>query len=107
MAELTHSEEVLVLRMYNNSVIAMGYTNIHRIASIVNWREVCKKYGESNLEGAIENLHKKGLVDYHGKSRRQVVSLTGIGVAYARGLDKVGKYPDEKLPPGFRILKRG
>ena len=105
---LDAAHEVLMLRMYNERIIQEGgYTNTYRVESMVQWQQLRIKYGGGDFNGALEDLMKRGLVYYHGKGKLQVVSLTKLGVDYARMLDKKGKYPDEKRFGGFRILSRG
>jgi hypothetical protein len=78
-------EEEILFRMFDNKIIAMSYYAVEKVASIIKWQTIAKKYGiRKSFSKVLSNLHSKGYVDFHGKSR-DVVSLSKFGVDYVKG----------------------
>ena len=81
-------EEEILFQMFNNGIIGGKYCSVQKVASIIKWRDVAKKYGvRKSFSNILWKLKTKGYVDFHGKAR-DVVSLTKIGVDYV-----IGKLP--------------
>jgi hypothetical protein len=79
-----YQDEVLS-RMFDNRIIAMNYYAVEKVASIIKWQTIAKKYGvKKSFAKVLRNLHSKGYVDSHGKSFN-VVSLSRLGVEYVMG----------------------
>jgi len=78
-------EEEVLLRLYDNGLIAMRYCSVQKAADIIKWQDIAKKYdAQKSFSGVLRKLASKGYVDEHGKSG-DVVSLTRIGVLYVKG----------------------
>lgn len=79
-----YQEEVL-FRMFNDKIIATDYCAIEKVASIIKWQDIAKKYKvRKSFPKVLRKLHSKGYVDFHGKSG-DVASLSRIGVGYVMG----------------------
>lgn len=79
-----YQEEVL-FRMFDNKIIAMNYCAVEKVASIIKWQTITKKYRvKKSFSSVLGNLHSKGYVDFHGKSR-DVASLSRLGTDYVMG----------------------
>lgn len=79
-----YHEEVL-FQMFDNKIIAMNYCAVQKVASIIKWPTIAKKYRvKKSFSSVLGNLHSKGYVDFHGKSR-DVVSLSRLGVDFVMG----------------------
>jgi len=78
-------QEEILFRMFDNKIISMNYCAVEKVASMIKWQTIAKKYGiKKSLPSVLGNLHSKGYVDFHGKSR-DVVSLSRLGVDYVMG----------------------
>ena len=78
-------EEEVLLRMYDNQIIGHNYFSIQKVASLIKWREIARKYRvRKKFSSVIKRLVSKGYVDDHGKSGK-AASLTRLGVAYVIG----------------------
>ncbi len=82
---LDEYEEEVLLRLYDNGLIAMRYCYTQKAANIIKWSDIAKKYDvKKNFSSVLRKLASKGYVDEHGKSG-DVVSLTRLGVFYVKG----------------------
>ena len=78
-------EEEILLRLYDNGLIAMKYCSTQKAADIIRWQEIAEKYGvKKGFSHILRKLASKGYVDFHGKSGA-VVSLSRLGVHYVKG----------------------
>jgi hypothetical protein len=79
-------EGEVLFRLFNNGIIGeKGYCSIQKVASIIKWRDIAKKYNvKKGFPNVLWNLRSKGYVSFHGKSG-DVVSLSRLGVAYVLG----------------------
>jgi DNA-binding IscR family transcriptional regulator len=78
-------EEEVLMRLYDNGLIAMRYCAIQKAANIIKWQELAKKYKiKKSFSNVVRKLATKGYVDEHGKSG-DVISLTRLGVLYVKG----------------------
>ena len=78
-------EEEILLRLYDNGLIAMKYCSTQKAADIIKWQEISKKYViKKGFSSVLRKLASKGYVDFHGKSG-DVVSLSRLGVYYVKG----------------------
>jgi hypothetical protein len=78
-------EEEVILRLYDNGLIAMRYCSIQKAANVIKWQDIAKKYSvKRGFSNVLRRLASKGYVDEHGKSV-DVVSLTRLGVLYVKG----------------------
>lgn len=76
-------EEEVLLAMYDKGVIGMAYTSVQKIAAMIKWNDIARKYSvRRKFSKVLDRLHSKGYVDFHGKSR-DVASLSRFGVQYA------------------------
>jgi hypothetical protein len=97
MATLTVCE-VVILRLYNLRIIGMAYLPVWKVEAKVEWMKLLKKYNceTRKFERLLDHLYHYRLVDDHGK-RKEVVSLSPTGTAYAVSLAKMKKFPDETI----------
>lgn len=78
-------QEELLFRMFDNRIIAMNYCAVEKVASIIKWQGIAKRYRlKKSFQNVLRNLHSKGYVDFHGKSG-DVVSLSRLGADYVMG----------------------
>jgi hypothetical protein len=78
-------EEEVLLRLYDNGLIAMRYCSIQKASSAIKWQDIAKEHGvKKSFPSVLRRLASKGYVDEHGKSGN-VVSLTRLGVFYVKG----------------------
>ena len=78
-------EEEILLRLYDNGLIAMRYCAVQKAADIIKWQDMAKKYDvKKSFPSVLQKLWSKGYVDLHGKSG-DVVSLSRLGVFYVKG----------------------
>jgi hypothetical protein len=78
-------EEEVLMRLYDNGLIAMRYCAIQKVANIIKWQDLDKKYKvQKSFPNVVRKLATKGYVDEHGKSG-DVISLTRFGVLYVKG----------------------
>jgi Mn-dependent DtxR family transcriptional regulator len=78
-------QEEALFRMFDNRIIAMDYHAVEKVASIIKWQDIAKKYKvKKSFSNVLRNLHSKGYVDFHGKSG-DVVSLSRLGTDYVMG----------------------
>ena len=79
-------EEEILLRLYDNGLIAMRYCAVQKAADIIKWQDMAKKHSvKKSFPSVLKTpLGSKGYVDLHGKSG-DVVSLSRLGVFYVKG----------------------
>lgn len=78
-------EEETLLRMYDERIIGHNYKPIQKIAVIIGWYNIVKKYGvKQKFPSVFRHLISKGYIDDHGK-RGKAGSLSRLGVLYVLG----------------------
>jgi len=78
-------EEEVLFQMYDNEIIGYKYFPVQKIASIIKWKAIAKKYKvKKKFSSVIKHLINKGYIDGHGKSG-DVASLSKLGVDYVLG----------------------
>lgn len=78
-------QDEILFRMFDNKIIAMQYYAVEKVSSIIKWPDIARKYRiKKSFSNVLGNLHSKGYVDFHGKSR-DVVSLSRLGTDYVMG----------------------
>ena len=78
-------EEEILLRLYDNGLIAMRYCAAQKAADVIKWQDIARKFAvKKSFPSILKKLASKGYVDLHGKSG-DVVSLSRLGVLYVKG----------------------
>ena len=78
-------EEEVLFRMFDSKIIAMNYCAVEKVASIIKWQTIAKKFRvKKSFSSVLGRLHSKGYIDDHGKSGA-VASLTRTGTEYVMG----------------------
>lgn len=78
-------EEEILFQMYDKQIIGDSYTRIQKIATIIKWNNIAKKYKvRKKFAGVFHHLIHKGYIDDHGK-RGKAGSLSRFGVLYVIG----------------------
>jgi len=82
---LQEYEEEVLFRMYDNQIIGNNYKPIQKVAAIIKWSEIQRKFGvRKKFSSVFRHLISKGYVDDHGK-RGKAGSLSRMGVLYVIG----------------------
>ena len=89
MGDLQPYEIAILLKMYDEGIIANAYKPIERVHSKIKWRQIASAYRvKDSFESVARRLVKMKLLTDHGKSMA-VLALDKLGVDYVVGYLKI------------------